>query len=219
MGVIKVKGLGSVKVKPDIIEFNLNFNVRDKKYDIAVDNEVKNVNKLYDILDENNIDKEKFKTINYSVRPYYVTKEIGIVEKKTERVFAGYEVVRTASLEIALDLKQMEKLIYNCENLGIKTTYNFSVLDKESAKKEAMKKAYNNAYEKAMLLAEVSGVELNGYEEISYEVPYTYNTYSRTGIMAKEKGLSIESSFSLAETFNIDDIEFQENIYVVWNVK
>ena len=76
MGVIKVKGLGSVKVKPDIVEFSLNFNVRDKKYDVAVDNEVKNVNKLFDILSENNIDKEKFKTINYSVRPYYETTDV-----------------------------------------------------------------------------------------------------------------------------------------------
>lgn len=218
MGVIKVKGLGSVKVKPDIIEFSLNFNIRDKKYDVAVDNEVKNVNKLFDILSENNIDKEKFKTINYSVRPYYETKETGLIDKKTERVFAGYEVVRTASLEITLDLKLMEKLIYNCENLGIKTTYNFSVLDKESAKKEAMKKAYSNAYEKAMLLAEVSNVELDGYEEISYEVPYNYNTYSKSRY-GVEKSMAIESSISLAETFNIDDIEFQENIYVVWNVK
>ena len=117
MGVIKVKGLGKVKVKPDIIVFSLNFNVIDMKYDVAVDNEVKNVNKLFDILSENNINKEEFKTINYSVRPYYVTKEIGVVEKKTERIFAGYEVVRTASLEIDLDLKLMEKLIYNCENL------------------------------------------------------------------------------------------------------
>lgn len=219
MAVIKVNGLGKVKVKPDIIEFSLNFNVRDKKYDMAVSNEVKNVDKFFDILAENNIDKEKFKTINYSVRPYYETKETGIVEKKIERVFAGYEVIRTASLEITLDLKLMEKLVYNCENLGIKTTYNFSVLDKETAKKEAMKKAYSNAYEKAILLAQVSNVELDGYEEISYEVPYNYNAYSRTGIMFEEKCMSIESSISLAETFNIDDIEFQENIYVVWNVK
>ncbi len=219
MSIIKVKGSGEIKVKPDIIEFRINFNVIDKKYDMAINNEIDKIDSFFQILSNNEIDKEKFKTLNYSVKPYYETKETGIIEKKNEQVFAGYQVSRNGILEIKLDFQLMEKLIYEFEKLGAKVTYQFGISDKEASKKEAMKQAYSNAYEKAFLLAEVSNMQLDGYEEISYEVPISYNTYSETAYF---KGAMMNKEMSignLADTFNINDIVIKENIYVVWRVK
>ncbi len=209
MTIIEVEGKGIVHEKPNILIFNITFNIKGKNYEDAVNNELENINKFFRILENEKIDSDRFKTLNYSVMPFYKTKKSGIIEKTEENIQDGYIVKREGFFKTKLDFKLIQKFISAFEDLNIDVNMEFGINNEKEVCKKAMKLAYEDAYEKIEFLANISDKTLDFCEKISYS-----NSYNNFSGMCH--CITVDEFF---QTFNLEDIKIEERVELKWKLK
>lgn len=164
-----VTGSGTVYAKADIANLEVGLSTGAKK--TAAEATIDSTKKMNEIIGELNglgIEEKDIKTSNYNLRPVY-----NYTNNKGQELI-GYEVTQNVSLKIR-DLSKIGDVIAKTTEKGANQigNINFTIDDEYELKNQARELAIEKAKEKAILIAEQSGMKLGDIKGV-YE---SYNDY------------------------------------------
>lgn len=172
---------GSVYAKADIANINIGVKSGTKSTAAqATQESTVKTNKIIDVLKSLNVDQKDIKTSEYNLNPTYNWTQ----EKGQE--LTGYEVTQTLLVKIR-DLNSIGDIISKTTELGANQigNINFTIDDETALKDQAREIAIQKAKEKAIMIANQSGIKLGEIKNIAEESqPIVYSANA----MAKDAG-------------------------------
>lgn len=167
--MIVVKGMGKVRIKPDLIVLTMNLHTVDLQYERAMDCAAGQIDKLHAAIQLVGMDKNRMKTTDFSVMPQYDNRRR---EEDGEyvRVFTGYAVCHQLKLEFPLDTKLLGEVLGAVSGCGCEPSLQiaFTVADREAVSGLLLEEAARDARQKAEILARASGVSLGALVSVDY---------------------------------------------------
>lgn len=226
---IMVQGEGKKFYKPDQTEISINFYVNDKTYEKVLEKGTKSVEIfISEVLNELNIEKDELKTrsfrINHNIRYDYQTKQ---------EIDNGFDYNQSATLEMNYNRELIAEFMDKVSKLEDAPKYNinFSIKEKEIAKKEVMAEAYNKAKEKAEIIALAAGKKLKDCIKVDFR-PFEERVISNSHLADSDFGMLFEEERAIGQApekmkrkstaevlqniFTPEDVEIRENLYCLW---
>ena len=214
---IAVKGVGSLRVKPDQVVIGLELETKDEVYDRAMALSSEQIDELTRALMEVGFAKGELKTTSFHVRADYRSEQN---EKGNYvQVFDGY--VCHSGLRISFDL-DMQKLGETISAIGScrgtpEMNISFTVKEPEAVNSRLLRAAADNARGKAELLCAASGVSLGELQRIEYNWSET-PVFSRTEVNADRIAMPMMKSAFHAE-MTPEEIELSDSAAFIWEIK
>ncbi len=174
-----VSGIASVYAKADIANINVGLKSGTMKTAAEASQEsAKKMNSIIEELKNLKIEEKDIKTSDYNLNPIY-----NWTESKGQEL-SGYEVTQTLSLKIR-DLNMIGDVISMTTQKGANQigNINFTIDDEFDLKNQARELAIKKAKEKAILIANQSGMKLGKIKNVieNYNTPI-YPTYANAKI-------------------------------------
>lgn len=223
--VIKVKASAEEKIMPDYMRINITLikHARDKE------DAMTGVLKLYNEVEKYFKDKgisSSFSSSSYTVSKDYDIKKIEVVKDgvktyREDKYFLGYNCTQHIFLEIPIDvtlvIDAIDKLVKGNDKEQILINAGYFLKDKALFQDNIIKSALNRARQKAIVIAEASGIS---EEKVNLSVvDYTYNEYNSNSRFIGSLESSVRKS-SLAEdigrTIKPQEITLSESVYTEW---
>jgi len=204
---------------PDTTIININFITKDKNYEEVIKLGSKNVlSFINNILNKIEFEKDDLKTKNFVIREETKYNEI---TRKYE--FDGYSFNQNAILKFDYDKEKINKFISKISKIDNPPVYqiNFGLKNENDCKKQLIKKAYNDAFEQAKIIAEASGKELKECVKIDFK-PNETSYISQSNINSDfmyAKSMSIRDTGIITNIFTPEDIEINECLYCLWKAE
>jgi len=204
---------------PDTTIININFINKDKNYEEVIKLGSKNVlSFINNILNKIEFEKNNLKTKNFVIREETKYNEI---TRKYE--FDGYSFNQNAILKFDYDKEKINKFISKISKIDNPPVYqiNFGLKNENDCKKQLIKKAYNDAFEQAKIIAEASGKELKECVKIDFK-PNETSYISQSNINSDfmyAKSMSIRDTGIITNIFTPEDIEINECLYCLWKAE
>lgn len=157
-----VMGSGTVYAKADIANIEVGLKTSVKKTAAEATSEsTDKMNKIISELTKLNIESKDIKTSNYTLNPVY-----NWTNAKGQELI-GYEVTQTLTLKIR-DLDKIGEVIAKTTEQGANQVgnINFTIDDEFALKNQARELAINKAKEKAILIANQSGMKLGEVKSV-----------------------------------------------------
>lgn len=196
---INVRGEGEVLAKPDIGTFSFSVLAQADDAATAQSESATAINEIVAYLAEAEVEEKDIKTENYNLNPRYRYEEQVCPANSfcppSEPIIDGYEVSQMVTVKVR-NLDQAGDLISGVGERGATniSSLQFTIDDESELKATAREAAIADAQEKARILAEDLGVDIERmvsyYEEEGYPKPY----YGY-GLM-EERALSQDASIS-----------------------
>ena len=208
---INVKGSGSIKIAPDQVRLYLSFDYKAMSYEDALNQGTNNVNVFVNqILIPNGFTIEDMKTTRF-----VIANNTEYNESTRKYVHVGYRFEQASMIKFDYDKEKMASLMEQISKLDNPPIYNvsFGVKDEESARKDLLAKAYDDAKTKAEAIAAAAGKTIVECVKVNFksdDLEYT----SKTGFYSRE--MAIGSKDGLMDTFTPEDIELTENLYCLF---
>lgn len=214
---IIVKGIGEINVKPNLIKLTFNFNLKEKSYDGAIKNGIKNVESYILLLTKLGFNKEDIKTNSFRLSE---NKEYN--EKTRTYVSNGYLYYQCVNLEFDYDMSKLSEIIDKTSKLnnGPSYTINFTIKDDKKLEEELLDDAYKNAEFQAKAIAKSCGKDKTlNCKKISFQ-PFDESFYSPTSF-DRIKMADYDSSIgeSLQNVFVPENIQVQKEIYCLFEAE
>lgn len=213
--VIRVVGESIVTVAPDTVRLNINLSEIKPTYDEAYLASSKTLDLIQDKLRSKGVKKEQIKTTNFNIDSYYenVKKEDGNYERK----FMGYRYNHNLYIDLSINDKKIGEIleVFNglqIKDIGISMTYKLK--DDSEVKNKAMVEAYNDAYQKAKLIAKTGDFSLGKVVEIDYNSKGN----NVEAIHFADRNLNLMKASSNFN-FQPDDLKYKDTVTVIWKIK
>ena len=213
---IAVKGIGSLRVKPDYVVVGLELETKDEVYERAMSLSSDLIGELTEALAEIGFAKEDLKTTSFHVRAAYRSEqnETG----NYVQVFDGY--VCHSGLRISFDL-DMQKLGETIGAIGgcrgkPEMNISFTVKEPEAVNSRLLRASADNAKGKAELLCEASGVCLGELQRIEYNWS-EMAPFSRTAVSADRIAMPMMKNAFRAE-MTPEEIELSDSAAFIWEI-
>jgi len=191
---ITVSGQGKVYTSPDIATLTLGVQTEGKDVKEITQKNVSSMNKIIDGLKKLNIENKDIQTAQYTVNSQYDWTEEG------GRVLKGYTISQNVEVKIRDFTKIGDVLSMATENgANVVGDLQFSIEDAEQFKTQARAEAIKQAKEKAVVLAQQTGINLgdiiNVYEDSYGYAPVAYSSAKLmgAGTDAVQESAQIES--------------------------
>ncbi len=213
---IIVMGNGKKIITPDEVVLNLDFITKGYSYDEVLTNGSHNV-KLFvnDILIPNNFKETDLKTRNYVIK-----EEKKYNNTRGEYIDDGYSYNQSAILKFDYDKEKMAKLMIEISKLANapKSVVNFKVKDEEKYHKEVLNLAYQDAKDKALIIATSAGKTLKDPVKVSFQPFEEYSESQIDSDCLYERAMCIKTD-DITSTFTPMDIEISENLYCIFRAE
>lgn len=213
---ITVKGVGAVSVKPNLMVVSMVLNSKDMDYEKSISLATNQVEELRSALVNVGFKKVDLKTLDFDI--HVAEKRVRDKEGDYKYVFDGYECRHRLKLEFDLDTKVLGKAlsaIATCSatpNISI----DFSVKDSNAVSAEILKKATQNAIQKAEILCESANVKLGALVTIDYNWG-EINITSRTRCLGSSKVCAPTMAFAEMD-IEPEDIDAEDTATFVWEI-
>ena len=199
VNTITLSGHGEVKAVPDVA--TVYFTVESSKATQAESStEVNNkIAKILEFLKTSGVEEKDIKTEGYTSYPKYSYTQIkcpmGSPEFGTydcvdrNQVITGYTVSQSITVKVR-KVDDASKIIDGINKIGVNNMSgpNFTIDNEDNLKREARKKAIDEAKEKAQVLAKDLGVRLGRVTSFSESGNYPIPIYARAELMAADVG-------------------------------
>lgn len=212
---ITVKGVGSVKTKPDYVVILLSLKGEDMDYVTAVNKANEKIGLLKKAVASVGFDADALKTLNFSARTLYKSVRNG---DEYTNVFAGYVVDYRLKLAFDFTPQRLSEALTAIANSGADAEFSisFTVKEPEKVAGELLISATENARRKAEVLARASGKSLGELLTIDYswrdiEV-VSHSNYALAAAQGMERGIAAVPEFTP------DDIESRDSVTFVWEI-
>lgn len=206
-------GIGEESYKPDQIILTLTFVFKDNLYDEVLENGTKSV---LDFVN-NILYKYGFSENDIKTKSFIIKEEQKYNEETRSYDFDGYSYNQTVILKFDYELEKLTNMMKDISKLSNHPYYKieFSLKDEEKVKKELISKAYNDAKEKANIIALASNKILKDCIKVSFK-PLDVDFLSLTSLDNSAMYLKEASMPLMNKIFTPEDITLSENIYCLW---
>ncbi len=172
---ITVTGTGEVRVSADIAMISLGVNARDKDVLKAQQKVNETIAAIRTALIGQGVKEEDINTDVINIYPLYDY-------SNDQEQLSAYNANSTLAIKVT-DMESVGSLIDVSFAAGANTLngISFSASDTKDAEASSMKKAVENAKEKAEVLAEAAGLKITGIEVISEGSVYNYSNTAGNG--------------------------------------
>lgn len=215
MGKITVKGVGTVKTKPDFVYISLELNSLDSEYTAAVNKANERIEKLQNALSAEGYAKDDLKTLNFNVSTEY-----DYVQKngRNERIFRGYNCSYSLKLGFDFTAKALANTLTAIANSGADAEFSisFTVKEPEKVSEALLASATENARKKAEILCKASGKTLGELVSIDYDWSEV-SVYSDSGYALAAAPRMMKADACVPE-FTPDDINSSDSVAFVWEI-
>lgn len=154
---IIVQGEGRIETIADKAYFKIRVRVEEKRLERAFEESAKKINSLSEVLTSHGIKKEDIKNLGYIYHPLYEGKPIfSTISKPT-----SYEVIYSLKITI-YNLENLGKVLAALSEIPETTVFGLEYTSTkiEELKREALKKAGDDAHQKALKAAEGAAATL-----------------------------------------------------------
>ena len=215
MKTITVKGIGTVRTKPDYIVILLEITEIASEYINAVNGANERIAKLQKAVQSAGFAKEDLKTRSFDVRTHY---ENYTENGEYKNRFAGYACEYSLKLSFDFDNKRLAQTLTAIANSGAdaEQSISFTVKDPQKVSAELLKSAAQNAREKAEILCAASGVTLGELVNISYD---WNDVIFRSNSSMYERGIASAMPLAAVPDFEPEDINSSDTAAFVWEIK
>lgn len=225
---IIVMGKADQKFKPEEVILNLNFFVKEKTYNKALEEGTKSIEEFIEnVLYKIDIEKEELKT-----NRFYISEVTNYDPIKKRRIFEGYSFNQYSQVKFDYNVQKMTKFMELVSNINNPPSYtlNFNVKNVEECKNKVLEEAYKKAKEKAQAIANASGKTLLDCLKVDFK-PFTESITNRTSFNSEEMmvGKSMKQFESEArigsvadtieKTFTPEDVKIEETLYCLWKAE
>ncbi len=211
---IRVKGKGSILVKPDAIKIAITAESSYWNYDETIEQSARCTRTLRDAMQNAGLDPKNLKTSYFLINSKYdrYRDENGDYKEK----FAGYEYEHRTYIEFDNDNKILGKVLYELAHCDVEVNFDikYTVKDKEKVKNDLLEKAVEDATTKAKVLSKASGVKLKEILNIDY-------TWGEINITSEPKidWMMIKEETSYNIDIEAEDIDMQDTVTVTWAIE
>lgn len=202
--LLKVRGTGKVKAKPDYVEIKVNLEARDYDYEKVIEKLNEKTNTLRNELVGLGFNEEDLKTTNFSINTEY-----SYVNGK--KVFNGYTGRHDMDFEFDFDMDFLNQVLSVLGTSSSNPSFNvyFTVKDKEKLKDEAIANSVDDAKRKASIIADSAGVNIGRIVNIEYNIPEV-RPMSEFVLKGTAKPMSLDITPA--------DIELTDTILIEWEL-
>ena len=162
--VLRVEGRGVASADPDRVVLTFGVEGGDESYGIAVDELNRRVEALRgDLSEAAGLGRELLKTLSFDVGPEYNY-------EGWDRRFRGYRASHRLRAELPLEKDLMNRALDRVAGSASEATLtvSFDVSDRDGLKRRALRAAVEDARGIAGVLAEASGVKIEGIERVDH---------------------------------------------------
>jgi len=212
---ITVKGTGKVVAKPDLTIISFTLVQQTMEYEKTMELATNEIELLRKALISIGYDRKSLKTTDFNVSTEYTSINEGNGRYRQE--FKGYRCSHRLILEFDFDMKRLSETLSVISKSGTKPVFgiSFSVKDKNAVSEELIRKAVEDAREKAIILSEAAGVSLGAVQTISYRWE-ELEMYSRTNYSEREvHTLAMRGPIEIEP----EDIKVSDTVSVVWSIE
>lgn len=217
MKTIRVTGKGQLKVHPDMTRITMELEGMDWEYGETLKKSSKETEKMKDLLVPFGFERTDLKTLRFNVEPIYESYK---VKDEYKRRFNGYKFTHVMKVEFDSDNKRLGKILYALagSTLHPEFSLSYTVKDPEAVKNELLGKAVKDAIAKTGVLSNAAGVKLGDIQSVDYswgEIDFEVRPMNK--LMAEPCIGSGCASYDM--DIEPDDIEVQDTVTVVWEIK
>ena len=215
---IIVEGKGSSVFTPNQVIINFDFVIKGETYEKVLDEGTRTVYDFIQVLIiPNGFSKEDLKTRNFVIRE---DRKYNEITRKYE--FDGYSYNQSAVLKFDYNNDLLAHFLDSLSKLATppKAYVNFGVKEEENCRRELLAKAYDDAKEQAMAIANAACKTLKDCIKVDFK-PFTTSYISSSGFasdMMYEKTSIGRGGVAevITNIFTPEDIELTENLYCIW---
>lgn len=215
---IRVTGKGKLAVKPDLIELTLSIKDIKKEYDELLKRSSSATNEVKELLEKIGFERKNIKTKSFDINIEY--DNYRDKNDKWVEEFKGYSFIHKMKIEFEANNKMLGRVLYT---LSKSTSYplfsiSYTVSNPEKYKNKLLENAINNSKEKAIVLANASGVKLGNILSIDYswsELRISSSPFEKKKWFFEED--DDESDYVI--DVEIDDIDVTDTVTVIWNIE
>lgn len=213
---IIVEGKAFKTVSPNEVIIDITFIKKENLYSNAIEKGTEMVNSFVEnVILKNNLNKEDLKTRNFSVR-----EEQKYDELTRQYINDGYSYNQNAYIKLPYDFEIVSNLLDTITMLDNPPIchMSFGISNEKEYQKELLINAYQDAKNKAEIIAFASDKTLKDCVKTDYK-PFT-NEYTTNKIaLATFNNEDTYSSNSIMNTLTPDDIEINESLYCIWETE
>ena len=204
---IIVTGKANEYFKPDQIILNINFCVKENTYEDVL---IKGTNNVKIFIDEVLINNG-FKNNDLKTRSFIIKEEKKYDNISNNYIFDGFSYNQEASLKFNYDKELLSKLMVDISKLESAPKYkiNFGLINEKDIRKNVLTLSYNDALEKATILANASHKNILKCIKIDYKNDVKYFSQSN---LDSEFMYARETANTINEIFTPEDILVSEEI-------
>lgn len=204
---IIVTGKANEYFKPDQIILNINFCVKENTYEDVL---IKGTNNVKIFIDEVLINNG-FKNNDLKTRSFIIKEEKKYDNISNNYIFDGFSYNQEASLKFNYDKELLSKLMVDISKLESAPKYkiNFGLINEKDIRKNVLTLSYNDALEKATILANASHKNILRCIKIDYKNDVKYFSQSN---LDSEFMYARETANTINEIFTPEDILVSEEI-------
>lgn len=212
---IRVKGIGSMNVKPDLVVISMNLEACNKDYGKAMDEAAKNIAYINESLGKAGFDKDSLKTTNFTVNTKY--KNVKQADDTYQSVFDGYVVSHDIKVSFAFTSEQLSRALTAINTCVVhpRMDVEFTVQDTSKVSEDLLREATKNARQKAEILCSAAHEELGDLVSIDYDWS-ELDIRSNTNFEMQYR--SSDAMMSNVE-MNPDDIYVRDTVSFLWEIK
>ncbi|MEF2614177.1 SIMPL domain-containing protein [Faecalibacillus faecis] len=215
---IRVTGKGKLAVKPDLIELTLSIKDIKKEYDELLKRSSSATNEVKELLEKIGFERKDIKTKSFDINIEYDSYR----DKNDKWVeeFKGYSFIHKMKIEFEASNKMLGRVLYSLSKSTFYPSFSISytVSNPEKYKNKLLENAINNSKEKAIVLANASGVKLGNILSIDYswsELRISSSPFENKKWFFEED--NDESDYVI--DVEIDDIDVTDTVTVIWNIE
>lgn len=204
---IIVNGKANEYFKPDQIILNINFFVKENTYEEVL---IKGTNSVKVFIEEILINNG-FKADDLKTKSFVIKEEKKYDNISNNYIFDGFSYNQEASLKFNYDKNLLTKLMVEISKLESAPPYkiNFGLINEKDIRKNVLTLSYNDALEKATVLANASHKNILKCTKIDYNNDAKYFSGSS---LDSELMYTRGSANTINEIFTPEDILVSEDI-------
>jgi Uncharacterized conserved protein len=211
---IIVKGMGNVRVNPDLIIITMNLTSTRFDYSQALERSAIKLESLRTALISIGYEGKSLKTLDFKIKAEYDSYKDSTGNWKQK--FTGYSCSHDLKLEFDFDMRRLDETL-NAISSSVSPSdlqISFSVKDKNAVQTDLLESAVSNATDKAIILAKASGVTLGAIRHIDYSWS-ELRLYSNTLYEKKEFLECRHASLEIEP----EEIEAKDTVTMIWEIQ
>lgn len=219
MRTIRVTGKGKISVKPDLIRLDIDATGVYLNYEDTIRVSAEQTRVLKEYLEKAGLNPDDLKTTSFDINSAY---ESYYDEKNHyKQKFIGYEFRHETYIKFENDNEILGKVLYQLSKCPVDVTFDIihTISNTEEAKNELLRSAVEDAKIKSRILADSSEVTLGDIISIDYSWSEVHFTSHPIQNFKLNSMILEDSSSSYDIDIEADDIDMDDTVTVIWEIK